>query len=114
MKIFKVIVLIVMIIYAFYGMACAILAYVKFSLISGGFNNIIDNWDDNVITDVRYNGVNNATCPPGYANLMQYSFPGTAIGCNCRVVSQATLSANNLTSSFSKGACNANQTRVGC
>jgi hypothetical protein len=51
-------------------MACAILAFVRFSLISGGFNNIIDNWDENVITDVRYNGVNNATCPPGYANLM--------------------------------------------
>ena len=111
----KSIYLLIMVIYAIYGMVMAILAYIEFSDITAGFGNIIDNWRQDVVTNVQT--ISDSSCPSNFEPLETFIWPGIAQGCDCTVESganQTSLKNFNLTSSLEKGKCDSNQTKVGC
>ena len=105
----KAIYIIVMAFYGIYGLFLAYRAYAEFRDLSKGYNNIIENWREDIITDIALVDTNSA-CPTGYTNEFRYHYGGSKVGCDCRaIVSHPDLDAKVYTK-----VCNTTMTAASC
>lgn len=115
-KILKVIYMVLMIGYAFYSVYSAIAAFVKFKNITGTYLGIIDNWQLDMIKDIKAVTAD-TNCPADYKNIFNYEWPGTNEGCNCLSIKDGTKPPNQnitLNKKIYETKCNASTIAVGC
>lgn len=103
--------IIVMAFYGIYGLIQAIMAYTKFRDLSKGYNNIIENWEEDIIIDITAADPG-STCPAGSSKEFVYNYGGANAGCDCRSVSHQDLSNTIYTGSSST--CNTTMIAAGC
>lgn len=61
--------------YAIYGLIQAAIAWAKFSDLSKSYNNIVNNWQSKIITNVQVVTAP-AACPTGHSPEFQFLWPG--------------------------------------
>jgi hypothetical protein len=105
---FKALYIVVMAFYGLYGLFLAIKAYTKFRDLSKGFNNIVENWREDIITDFSLVEPG-ANCPTGQEKEFKYNYGGAQAGCNC--IGRAT---SELDSKIYTKPCNTTMTQAGC
>lgn len=119
-KWFKIIILVVMVFYSVYGLIMSILAFVNFSKITGSFNNIVDNWKNELIIDIQAKNIPPSpgvkpTCDTGFEPFLIYKWPGTVDGCDCRTATNTQLPNNKtITKTIFPGTCTSDMTAVTC
>jgi hypothetical protein len=104
----KAVYIVVMAFYGLYGLFLAYKAYAEFRDLSKGYNNIVENWREDIITDITLSPVNTA-CPTGYSNEFKYRYGGAKVGCDCRSVSHPDLDQKVYTK-----ACNSTMINASC
>ena len=107
----KAIYIVVMAFYGLYGLYLATQVYFKFRDLSKGFNNIVENWGEDIITDFSF-VANGAQCPVGYTAEFEYNYGGARAGCDC----SSSTGSNNIDKKFytSPKTCNSTQISAGC
>jgi len=115
MKIFKIIYIIAMLGYSTYSLVMAVKAYTKFREITGDFNNLMVNWNGEMITDIKAVGPAE-NCPTNFNPMLHYEWPGTVDGCDCRSITNTKISGTNYTleKKFYRDSCNSTQIGNGC
>ena len=95
----------ILIAYSIIMMALSATAFKIIPCTSPYLQEVINNWNTNVITDITVN----ATCPTNYTPIYNYSYPGMSIGCNC-------LNANGtgIYIGISKHNCTSTEISAGC
>ena len=72
---------------------------------------IVNNWNNGIITDILVN----QTCPDTYTPIFNYTFPGTITGCNCSSVNPTpTLDFNQMNYGINNHTCTNIEIAAGC
>jgi len=108
--ILKALYIIIMAFYAIYGLVQAIKAHSEFKNLSIGFNNIVENWQEDIITNVIFSP-SNAPCPVGFTDELSYNYGGSGRGCDCKLVTHNLLKKQIYES---PSTCNSTMTQAGC
>lgn len=98
-----------MVFYTAYGLIQAIQAYVKFRDLSKSLNNIVKNWQQDLIIDFQFVTAG-SECPTDYRKEFTFGYGGASLGCDCEQITPA----QNITQQIYLNACNSTQTQVGC
>ena len=74
--------ILMMVFFTSFGLIQAIIAYVKFRNLSISLNNLVKNWQQDIILDFQLVPLG-AQCPTDYKNELSFEYSGASSGCDC-------------------------------